>query len=1089
MLRCARAAVILVKRQRYLWAVWPEHWSGRRSPQAAAPMQELSLMAISLLEAKIRRPTLPRRVVRPRIRYHLQKAAEGARVTVVWAGPGYGKTTAVLDFLEWQAKPNVWYQLGPEDTDVMFFLAHLAMALSRSAAAQPPALQELVNLRDPLSAVKLLCARLSQVPDDRFFLVLDDLHAAQSQHLMTTLEHLIRLLPGHVRLFLLSRERPFLCLENMLLSRAAAMITSKELRFTRSETEELYRVLAPETVGDELVDRALAETDGWVTGLILLLLSGDSHLVASAGETERVFNYLAEDVLQKLEPDLQEFLLISGVPDQFTAQLLQYLVPDKPAEEWLRKIRRKDLFLYRLDEGGYRYHELFRSFLRSRLPAEEARVFLRRTAEHYEARGDLIQALDYRLRAAEPDQALRLLERCGDQLVQSGQVDTLIRWTRELAVAGALSPRLHLHLGRAYETKGDFRHSLDHFQAVQGADDQELVIEGLLGEAQVLTQMGRSHQARQAAERTLELVASDDHATRGLAYTVLARAIWITHNWDRTEQYLEQAYTAYRRAGDEFGQVRALNALGATVREPRGNFHGARLLYLDSYAQSRELQYLPHAALTLANAAHAAAMVGEFDRAREEFTEALRLARAIGGQSELVNALLQYGEFLLLVNDQHQAFEVLAEAMEVNDLLGDPWRRAGIYYNLSIAHRLAGNIPQARRYAERDWEIIVELGNVHFLAQSCVNMAHVALTSGRLKEAREYAAKALDTALRLECRYIEVEARLLLAYLTGELEHLAVAFGLAAAHGYWPLIAREWQLTLPLMFYGKVDTFAAELTREVTRWLQTHLADSDYMEFPEVYRLRAQGQVPRIYLMGQFRLLDGHGRQLQFKLAKSQALFQLLVLKRGKWFQREALLDLFWPGLDTRRAQSNFRVTLHALRQTLREGNLQEWLEVTNAALRLSPQAEYWCDRDELEALGKHLKPQESEQPAFIRQQRALRVVELYSDGLLPLAGGDEWALLEREYLQEIFLKALELLEEEGLERQTYHRVIAFCLTHLQVDPLDEQACMRMLRAYVATGQKHKAAAAYQTFVQNLSEELGIGPSPELERLYRSIVG
>src|SRR5438552_1905895 len=79
---------------------------------------------------------LPRSLYRPAIpATHLRRAqllellkagqAPDKKLTVVSAGPGYGKSTLVADYAAWSGLTVAWYAMDEGDSDPSAFLAHL----------------------------------------------------------------------------------------------------------------------------------------------------------------------------------------------------------------------------------------------------------------------------------------------------------------------------------------------------------------------------------------------------------------------------------------------------------------------------------------------------------------------------------------------------------------------------------------------------------------------------------------------------------------------------------------------------------------------------------------------------------------------------------------------------------------------------------------------------------------------------------------------------------------------------------------------------------------------------------------------------
>ena len=77
-----------------------------------------------IIRTKLTPPRLHKRILpRPRLSQRLLEALD-YRLTIVQAGTGYGKSTALASLAE-SEHPLVWYHLSEEDADPLVFLLHL----------------------------------------------------------------------------------------------------------------------------------------------------------------------------------------------------------------------------------------------------------------------------------------------------------------------------------------------------------------------------------------------------------------------------------------------------------------------------------------------------------------------------------------------------------------------------------------------------------------------------------------------------------------------------------------------------------------------------------------------------------------------------------------------------------------------------------------------------------------------------------------------------------------------------------------------------------------------------------------------------
>ena len=119
----------------------------------------------------------------------------------------------------------------------------------------------------------------------------------------------------------------------------------------------------------------------------------------------------------------------------------------------LEQVEERDLFLRRIDEQWFRYHQLFLDFLRHRAGRDEPErvARLHRVASTWFAEHRMVsEAVDHALAAGDDQRAVQLVENDGIHLVANSQMATLIGLVGKLPAAVVHSdPRVQLALGWA----------------------------------------------------------------------------------------------------------------------------------------------------------------------------------------------------------------------------------------------------------------------------------------------------------------------------------------------------------------------------------------------------------------------------------------------------------------------------------------------------------------------------------------------------------------------------------------------------------------------------------------------------------------
>ena len=157
-----------------------------------------------VLLTKINPPQISARALdRPRVTATLMEALD-YRLTVVQAGAGYGKSTAVMSLVE-RHNPLIWYQISREDADPFVFLQHLLhatqIALPELGGLPIPFLESWEASRGPLPSRDVLYRYLNELNEGLehpTLLVLEDIHlTADVSEISQILDQLISLAPHH----------------------------------------------------------------------------------------------------------------------------------------------------------------------------------------------------------------------------------------------------------------------------------------------------------------------------------------------------------------------------------------------------------------------------------------------------------------------------------------------------------------------------------------------------------------------------------------------------------------------------------------------------------------------------------------------------------------------------------------------------------------------------------------------------------------------------------------------------------------------------------------------------------------------------
>ncbi len=377
-----------------------------------------------LLGTKVVPPTIPRGYLRrPRLQKLLDAGVSGP-LTLVSAGPGWGKTLMVASWIRGQrpAQPGhaadrvvdaAWLTLDVDDNELRVFWTGVLSALRQAGAV--PHDSELANLAlEPGVTAKGLQRLRDGLAGLRpgTVLVLDDLHVVTNPEVLDSIAVLLRHeLP--LRLVLISRTDPVLPLHRLRVNGGLQEIRALDLAFDEDEATELLRMTGQRIEVDE-VARLVERTEGWAAGLRLagmFLSRHDSPGRADefAGDDRAVAEYLLGEVFASQPADMRTFLLRTSVTDRICGDLADVLTDDStdPGEiqhtrghgqRRLEGLEQANTFITSVGphRHWYRYHALLREALEHQLLVETPelhRALQRRAAVWLSAHGAVVAGL------------------------------------------------------------------------------------------------------------------------------------------------------------------------------------------------------------------------------------------------------------------------------------------------------------------------------------------------------------------------------------------------------------------------------------------------------------------------------------------------------------------------------------------------------------------------------------------------------------------------------------------------------------------------------------------------------------------------
>jgi DNA-binding SARP family transcriptional activator len=241
----------------------------------------------------------------------------------------------------------------------------------------------------------------------------------------------------------------------------------------------------------------------------------------------------------------------------------------------------------------------------------------------------------------------------------------------------------------------------------------------------------------------------------------------------------------------------------------------------------------------------------------------------------------------------------------------------------------------------------------------------------------------------------------------------------------------------------------------------------------------------RVHVLGGCAVSAGAGRTLALA-GPYRAVIGYVLAHRNRSVQRDELAGCVWAESDGAHARRCLSTTIWRMRKTLPDA--PPLLTLEGDSLSFNWRAPAWVDAVAMELRLLPFRRRQPESLGMPDLRRIERAVRLYRGDFL--AGiDDEWALIERQRLRNLYVDALYGLTLGHAAHLNWQEAVAAGRHLTAEEPLREDVHRLLMQGYVALGNRAKSIAQYQACERRLRDEIGVPPMPETVALYREIAG
>lgn len=319
-------------------------------------------------------------------RKRLKKLAvlpKGCRILYVQAPAGYGKTVFAAQWLEEKEGSKAAVTLDEYDNTaedicrkLKYLLEDLHMEDDNTAVSAFTKHPDF----DKAPVEFLMRAAASVAKENKASIVIDDLHFLTDVSAQKVMQSFLMRLPAGILICILSRNALPECFSELILKNKLKLITQEQMLFDGGELSSLY-IKRNLSITKKQAQEVLAFTEGWPIGINALLLAKEKTPEGSMPK-DWLENFLKTHVWKLWDERSREFMIGTCMEESLSEGLCNVLTGESDSGAVLKRLTDEGVFLSRQRDGTYRFHNLFRDFLKEQFldKSEEYRTEKIRTA-------------------------------------------------------------------------------------------------------------------------------------------------------------------------------------------------------------------------------------------------------------------------------------------------------------------------------------------------------------------------------------------------------------------------------------------------------------------------------------------------------------------------------------------------------------------------------------------------------------------------------------------------------------------------------------------------------------------------------------
>jgi LuxR family maltose regulon positive regulatory protein len=993
------------------------------------------------------------------------------------AGPGYGKTSLLLQFTNKIDANLVWYSLDESDGNIPVFIEYLTAGIRKFYKGFGKNTNEVAKGSETRieTIAGVFINEIVAMIDRDLFVILDDYHLInESQDVNNMIRYLLSNQPKNLHLVISSRTALPFSIADLKIKGEALEIGADSLKFSNEEIRVFLNLTS-----ERDITRINRYTEGWIAGIYLisqiLKTRGIEELLDNFISSELgIFDYFTTQVFDLQSNDIQDFLLKSSILEYMTPAICKGALDIKESKRMLDYLYQNNLFVSQVHEY-YEYHQLFKDFLMKKAFVHYGKDTLiklhLRTAKYFEEKKNNAAATEHLIEGGNYEGAARLIEQVAHNMIESGEFITAERWINSLPESIVLAnPILSFNKARLFRIHGNWDDAMKIYRKVLKIFKKK---DDVHNTAKTLFEMSRIYSDKSEYRRTLRILKDASTILGRKAPELQAQILnsmggqyYYLGKYKEASQFIRKALKISEDLNNEELRSSNLHNLGLLLYE-QGEFRSAIELY-EKALGSKKVPPMGVSTIRV-NLALIYTKQGEYEKALSSLETSLRINNEMNDLLGKAFTYTRLGELYYTMGDKERALKYYQDASEYNKTLKNAVVDKNIACGMSLICMKEKDFSSALNYIDRT---IPKEGSKLYKAYYLVTKACIKLAMKRYEEAETILNQVIEVMKKANARY-----HLMMTYYYLGLTYLKKGEEVRR-------IIRCIRKVLALSEDTGCHHFLikeGESDDSLLRFALEYNIKPDYIK-----RLlpRAEEADLKAFLFGDGRIFVKEKEVKKWESQRARSMFLYFIFNRRRHFTKDKLVETFWRKSTLEKAKSNLHLTITRIRRAveIKDIILSEVGEYT-----LNPNYNCWIDTEEFEKFmleAKRLKQKGYYVRAIDRHEKA---IELYKGDFLENIYYS-WCDASRSYFSELYLKLLIELGDCHYQISKLRVALEYYKRALDRDEYMEEIHCRVMRTYAKMGNRKAVKDQYTKLTKILKEELDVIPLPATTRLYHALI-